>query len=525
VFGGFARVARAGSVAGVWRVAVACVLVLAAPARGRAQEDEVPADSGSEAVIATESDGASASDAVIESVGEDEEEEEDEDEDEPDELTRFLSGFRFGSYGRVIAASDLAGRTGRQSRLVSFAPRIDEDDTYAELELRREDTMFGVDTRIVATVAYGGPLFHYDGDFSERIAIRNLFVEARNILTRGFSIWAGSRMVRGDDIYLMNFWPLDNLNMVGGGLGYDWEDHMEFRLQVGMSQPNNPFQRQTTLVPARIGFLPDEIYMLDRPRIVVSGRITWWPFGRLATTGMNVRAYGEQHFLASGDRLRSDGTVERLPEDSGYVVGAQVGGYLGDSHAFANLFFRYARGLGAYDPLGVPFRTGSVVQTGRAEEIRIAFAANYEWRDNPDIGFGLQLGGWWRLFRDADPAVYNRSALSEGAIAARPMVWFGDVAGFAVDLSYQGMQTTTLDETTGRPEGGGAFKLGLMPFISPWGRGTYTRPQIRLVYVITARDDGARALYNDADPRSRQSVEHFLGISVEWWFSSSSYGS
>jgi maltoporin len=87
----------------------------------------------------------------------------------------FWSGFHFGSYGRIVAASDLQGRTGRQSRIVTFAPRIDEDDTYAEIELRREDRLMGIDTRIVATVAYAGPLFHYDGDFSERIAIRNLF--------------------------------------------------------------------------------------------------------------------------------------------------------------------------------------------------------------------------------------------------------------------------------------------------------------------------------------------------------------
>ena len=81
-----------------------------------------------------------------------------------------------------MAASDLQGQTGRQSGIVAFAPRIDQDDTYAELELRREDRFFGVDTRVVFTVAYGGPLFHYTGDFSSRIAIRNLFVEARNIL-------------------------------------------------------------------------------------------------------------------------------------------------------------------------------------------------------------------------------------------------------------------------------------------------------------------------------------------------------
>ena len=104
-----------------------------------------------------------------------------------------------------------------------------------------------------------------------------------------------------------------------------------------------------------------------------------------------------------------------------------------------------------------------------------------------DVGIGVQLGGWWRLFRDADPALFNRSAISEGALSVRPMVFLGDVAGVAVDLSYQALQTTAIDERTGAPEGGGVFKLGLMPYLSPFGRGTYTRPQIRLMYVLTAR--------------------------------------
>lgn len=435
----------------------------------------------------------------------------------------FWSGFQFGSYGRVVAASDLQGRTGHQARIVAFAPRIDEDDTYAEVELRREDRFGDVSTRIVATVAYAGPLFHYDGDFSERIAIRNLFAETSDILVRGLSLWGGSRMVRGDDVYLMNFWPMDNLNMVGGGLRQAFEDDFELALQVGMSQPNNPFQRQTDLFPARAGFLPDEVFVLDRPRIVVSGKATYWPFGRFARDGMKAILYGEQHLLSAGERRRPDGSVEHLPEDAGFVLGAQVGGWIVAQHAFANLFFRYARGLGAYDPLGVPFRTGTVVSTGRAEEIRVALSANWEWRQAPEIGFGVQLGAWWRLFRDADPGLFDRAALNEGAVCIRPMVWLGEHAGIALDLSYQGMATAALDERTGQPEGGSVFKLGLAPFVTPFGRGTYTRPHIRVLYVLTGRDAGARALYNDADLRSRQDVEHFLGVSVEWWFSSTSY--
>lgn len=499
---------------------------VAAPSEEADEERRsVEAPPSASEVLAPESEAAARVDAdgSAADAEEDEQEREGDDPEEADPVRDFLDGFRFGSYGRIIAASDLQGMTGRSTRVVSHAPRVDEEDTYAELELRREDRMFGLRTRIVATVAYGGPLFHYDGEFSERIAIRNLFAEASDILTPGLTIWGGSRMARGDDVYLMDFWPLDALNLVGGGVGYAFEQLFELSLQAGMSQPSDPFQQQSVLVPARAGFLAEEVFILDRPRTVISGKFTLWPLGRLERDGVKGILYGEQHLLSAGERLADDGSRESLPEDSGYVLGAQLGGYLSDSRAFVNLFFRYARGLGVYDPLGVPFRTGTVVSTGRAEQIRVALSANWEWNESPDVGFGVQLGGYYELRRDADPAVWNRGAISEGALALRPHVFFGDVAGVALDLSYQAMATLALDERTGLPEGGSVTKLGIMPFVTPWGRGTYTRPHIRLLYVLSARDAGARALLNPADPRASRELEHFLGVSVEWWFSSTSY--
>jgi maltoporin len=317
----------------------------------------------------------------------------------------------------------------------------------------------------------------------------------------------------------LNFWPLDNLNMVGGGARYALEDIGELSVAIGLAQPNDPFQRQEVLVPASSGFVPETVVFLDRPRLVAAAKLTYWPFGRFATSGMKAVLYYEQHYLPAGERQNPEGFTEPLPDDLGWVLGAQVGGYISELHAFANVFFRYARGLGAYDPLGVPFTEGSVIQTGRAEEVRLALSANWE----QDF-FGLMIGGYYRYFRDADPNVFSRGAMSEAVIDVRPMVWIGDFVGVAVDLSYQGLQSTSLDQITGRPEGGNIFKLGIVPFLSPFGRGTYTRPHLRLIYALTARDDDARAFYPALDRRSAQTVEHFLGIGVEWWFSSSSYG-
>src|SRR5690606_25334738 len=97
-------------------------------------------------------------------------------------------------------------------------------------------------------------------------------------------------------------------------------------------------------------------------------------------------------------------------------------------------------------------------------------------------------------FRDADPNVFARGALTEWAASARPHVWLDRFVGVSADLSFQGLQASAINETTGNPEGGNVLKLALVPFVSPFGRGTYTRPHIRLIYSLTLRDEGARAL-------------------------------
>jgi maltoporin len=426
--------------------------------------------------------------------------------------------FVFGSYGRVSVASDLAGSTGRDADFVSHGARIDEG-TYAELELRREDQLGALTTRVVSTLAVAGPLFHFDGDFEDRFAVRNLYAEVDGALAPGLAVWAGSRMVRGDDVYLFDFWPLDDLNMVGGGARLRIGEHGDAALSVGLARPNDPFQRQVDLAVAPGSFVPDEVVVLDRPRLVIGARGVYHPMTRTAEDGVKLVLYGEAHVLPAGERATDEGTAtDSLPADDGFVLGAQAGGWRVADRAFVNLFFRYARGLGAYDPLGVPFAVGSVIDTGRAEEIQLAVSGN--WESGP---FGVQIGGWWRRFRDADENVFQRGLLSEGAVSVRPHVWLGEHAGIAMELGYQGLDTTRLDERTGEPEGGGAWKVGIIPFLSPNGRGTYTRPHLRLIYALTARDEGAQALYPDADPRSRQGVEHFLGIGTEWWFDSSSY--
>lgn len=425
------------------------------------------------------------------------------------------TGFTFGSYGRVGVASDLRGRTGRQANIVAHGPRTDAP-SYAEVQFAYDGRLRAARWRAVVTLAMNEQLFHFTGNFDGAFAVRNLYLETRGVGSDRLSLWVGSRMYRGDDVYLLNWWPLDNLNMVGGGARYDIGDRWLVQAAVGMNRLDDPYQLQTIQVAPRDGLGSQTAYLLDRPRVLVSAKATFFTNGRLAPSGLKLSLYGEAHAMASGVRQVSDaGARVELPSDSGYVVGAQAGLYRGAN--FLNLFVRYGRGLGAYGDLRVPATLASARTAERAEEFTVALAGNYETH-----ALGLQLGAYYRYFRDADPGVFSRNALQEAAVVARPLWWITDHVGLAAEASFQTITYNALDPVTGNGAlRGTAWRFAAIPFVSPMGRGSYTRPHLQLLYIATIRDEGARRLYAPDDPFAFNAVEHFLGVSTEWWFNSS----
>jgi len=150
--------------------------------------------------------------------------------------------FEFGSYGRVVGAIDARGGTGREANIIAHGDRIDED-SYAELELRREDAWTAaVTSKVVATLALFPPFFHFSGDATQAIAVRNLYVQGT---FHDLTLWVGSRMYRGDDIYLLDWWPLDNQNTLGGGAGYKihWTtDETTIQVHAGVQRLDSTYQ-------------------------------------------------------------------------------------------------------------------------------------------------------------------------------------------------------------------------------------------------------------------------------------------
>jgi len=146
------------------------------------------------------------------------------------------------------------------------------------------------------------------------------------------------------------------------------------------------------------------------------------------------------------------------------------------------------------------------------------------------------LGAYIRSFRNASPGL-DFGDVDEGTVTVRPHLFFGELGGLALEGGVQALQRGVLAPadaaaagmspsaaTASGPLSARVFRFGVIPFLSPAGRGNYSRPQIRLIYVVTARNQGAKALYPQDDVFSLRNIEHFFGFGAEWWFNSSSYG-
>lgn len=434
----------------------------------------------------------------------------------------YADGFHFGSYGRVVAGAHHNGRAGRDGDIVARGSRLDET-TYAELELRREDYWEAADayTRIVATIAFASPLFHQTGNFAANLGVRNLYIEESGLGSDRLRVWAGSRMYRGDDIYLLDFWPLDNLNTVGGGGSYRFLDDLTLKLHAGINQPTHPFFLQTAQRPLPLGQLGEtQVAINDRQKFISSARLSnIFKVGN-GDAGIKPVIYGEVHYTSAAQREVTDRQFEDLPDDAGFVVGTQLGMFTGKRSTHLNLVFRYAGGLAAYGEFNAPTQLGADRTSKGAREILAAASGNFE--AGP---FGLLLGSYWRSFRNASESL-DAGDLGEGIVILRPTLWLGKFAGVSLEGSYQAQRRgVLLDDGNGSvsPQFGQMGRVGLIPFMSPAGRGNFARPHLRVIYLLSVRDEGAQRLYPEHDVYSLRGLDHYIGFGAEWWFGSTSY--
>ncbi|WP_437682358.1 carbohydrate porin [Sorangium sp. So ce131] len=440
------------------------------------------------------------------------------------------SGFFFGGVGRAVAAMDADGGPGRDADIVLRGSRLDES-TYIQMDLERQDywESTGATTRVAIRLVVDAPILHYNNarPWNINMSVRNAFVEERDLGLKGLSVWMGSRLYRGDNSELLDFWPLDWLNTLGGGVRYDLPSKRTFfAVHAGVNRPLTPYYLQTVeRTPALNQPGTANVNILDRQRLISSFKASHTvPVGEKG--GVKGVLYGELHQLPSGRRETAEaGVYEDLPRDSGYVIGAQVSPFTGVNNGHLHLFLRYAGGLAAYGEFGSPFQPAPDGTASGAHELMVTMSANYE--TGP---LGLMASGYVRSFRNASET-FDFSDLDEGILVVRPHFYLRDWGGIAVEGSYQaqrrGRVPPPADPAAPAAAAGAGHhsasvvRFGLVPFLNVAGKGDFKRPQLRLIWLMTRRDEGAKALYAQDDVFSQRSWEHFIGMNVEWNFKGS----
>lgn len=422
--------------------------------------------------------------------------------------------FWIGSYGRIGLSSDTAGAPVAPVRVAAFAPRLLEDN-YLELDVGyRAYKGRHADVKVLTTLAFFDDFFHFTGRTSALPALRRAYVEAHRLWRTGAFAWLGSRWVRGDDIYLFDLWPLDELNLVGAGGGWRGKNQ-EFSLSLGLNRLEDGRHHQRVAVPAN-DFGATEIDLLDRQRQVIAALYEHRFGGQDGALGLKAKLYAELHHLPSGERALSGSyqETEYLPDDLGFVVGAQLGLWnLPSSRDYLNLWLRYAGGLAVYDELGGPTALNRDRRAVDAKELRAALAGNYEG------GLAsVQYGGYLRWFDDGDVNEKDFDDRVETAWAVRPQLKFGLFTPGA-EASFQASRPQGLNPRTLSQATATATQVALIPALSFGDEpGSYTRPQLRFIYAITWLNQAALDLYALEDPRSQQATQHSFTLRAEWWF-------
>ena len=429
------------------------------------------------------------------------------------------TGFRFGSYGRIAAATDLRGGRPEPVAIVAHGPRVVEP-SYLELEFQYAfRARSGVLLRTVTTLAYDDQLFHETGRFEAGPAIRNLYAEAR--WKNGASAWVGSRMVRGDDLYLFDWWPLDDDNTVAAG-GAWVQGKLTLAGHVGVNRLLDPFQYQEVDVAA-----PEQgattIVQLNRQRMIGSITGTYVVDGE-AGRHAKLRVHAQLHGLPAGERRRAtDASIEHLPRDWGTTVGLELGTWRDRDDAgrfhHLNLFARWSKGLAAYDELAPPTAVDTELKTfPRASELVLGVGTSFDLRLGNVVG-----AAYARRFVDADPNERDRDDGWEYAIDVRPLARVAGDVHVGADLSYQVRFPRGLDPLSGVAADPAVLAIAPMLVYAPMGPSAFDRPQLRVVYRAAHLNDGALGLYAEDDPRRGHPWVHYLGVQAEWWFNSSSY--
>ncbi|MGL1887670.1 MAG: carbohydrate porin [Reichenbachiella sp.] len=441
----------------------------------------------------------------------------------------------FGSYGRIGVSwlptvSSTDGRRLNLNNMGSIGGRMEEQD-YIELGMAYHltpDVLNEDSTEIVVqfrssvysnNLQYFGNSSTTDALSALTIALPEIFIEARNVLTKDLNVWVGARLYRGGDTHMADYFYFNDHS--GQGFGAEYKGS---RLHFNFVSSSDT---SATVPPYFYLNIKSGTPSLALRRRVVN------TFEQDVKFGKNdlLTLLAEYHHMGdpSSEELDSDSTgLLSYPGDNGWVLGAkyqlnELPGFLPGS--FNHVAVRFGSGI-ANGGDGGNSRTW--LTYGAANLETNTFDNAYSWHIVDhfllNLSERMSLNGYVIYNKSKGAASTNGKAetfLGKEVYNSKQDWTVGfKLVNYITDQFHWQTEIHHSRRKDGLDPTNAMTKLSLVPTIAPRGaRSVWTRPHIRFVYSVARYNDAARdGQYSPyLDVAGQERWGHYFGVKAEWW--------
>lgn len=434
--------------------------------------------------------------------------------------------FSFGTTGRIGFgySPDIEGNTGRQLNLLgqgSLGGRMDQGDYvdllpafhFTPVNANKDSTAIDFQVRLAFYSSNGTFLGNvHSGSINGMIiSLPEAFVEARNIVGSPWSIWAGARYMRYDDVHIADYFYFDDHSSQGFGVKYKKTSFsMFFPAAIDTTSSNvTPYSYANIITGSKtLAYRQREVMVAEHSFNINKKQL--------------IKLLAEYHYVSAVTKNADP----KYPSDYGFVGGIKLSSQLTTKKpgSFNQFSVRYGTGIANGGDSGSTqtWRTfGAPDENGKYHRAHSFTAVEHLMLNlsdrvsiNPYAVFTKSRGGAVTNNKATDfygREIYNSK--TDLAIGGRLIYYVTNWFHMITELHY-----TTRKE--GYNPQAQMVKFALAPTIVPTAeRSPWARPHIRLIAEVARYNDYAKnAMYSPfLEQAGQKRLGTYFGVRSEWW--------
>lgn len=436
--------------------------------------------------------------------------------------------FSFGTTGRIGFgySPDIEGHTGRQLNLLnqgSLGGRMDQGD-YVDLlpsfhfmpvNANKDETAIDFQVRLAFYSSNGTFLGNVNSGSTNGmiVSLPEAFVEARNIVGSQWSVWAGARYMRYDDVHIADYFYFDDHSSQGFGIKYKKSSFSMFfpaAIDTTSSGMGTPYSYSNIITGNKsLTYRQREVMVAEHSFNLSRKHI--------------VKLLAEYHHVPAVTK----NATPAFPSDNGFVAGFKINSELETRKigSFNQFSMRYGTGIAnggdngntqTWRTFGAPETDDKTYKGAYSFTMVEHLMLNLSDRIslNPYAVYTQSKGGADTM--DKAPDFYNRDIYNyktDLAIGTRVIYYMTNWFHLVSELHYTARQD-------GNNPTASMVKFALAPTIVPTAeRSPWARPHLRFIAEVSRYNDYAKnAMYSPFLQQAGQKrFGTYFGVRSEWW--------